>query len=108
MIISVGEKLSCQIFASVLRSEGVDAVYVNLERVVDKAFLENQLDHTFYAYLRDRFLSVLENLLAEGRVPVVTGSAFFSSSFFLFFLFHFFFFFFSFFQASLATFLGGF
>lgn len=69
----MGEKLSCKIFTSVLRSDGVPAVYVNLERVVDRPFLETQLDHQFYAYLKERFHAMIRDVLAADQVPVITG-----------------------------------
>jgi len=73
VIIGVGEKLSCRIFTSVLAASGVDAVYINLDRVIEKHFFENQLDHSFYSYLRDRFKSIIQEHLKAGRTPVVTG-----------------------------------
>ena len=56
-----------------LRGEGVPAVYVNLERVIDRHFAETQLDHQFYSYLKERFHSIVNEVLASDQVPVVTG-----------------------------------
>lgn len=73
VIIGVGEKLSTRIFTGVLQSVGVNATYINLERVVEREFLEHQLDYTFYLYLKDRFREILHEPLMQGTVPVVTG-----------------------------------
>ncbi|TPX37733.1 aspartate kinase [Synchytrium microbalum] len=71
IIVSVGEKLSARIFTAVLQSQGVDAGYVNLEKVVDRQFDEKSLDHTFYQYLTQRLASSIRE--CPNQVPVVTG-----------------------------------
>lgn len=73
MIISLGEKLSCKIFAAKLQSEGLPAVFVNLERVIDRHFSETQLDHHFYSYLKERLKAILSEHLRDKKIPVVTG-----------------------------------
>lgn len=72
VMISTGEKLSARIFAAVLQSQGVDAVYVNLEKLVEREFDEKAIDQTFYDYLTSRLASVIGEL-KENQVPVVTG-----------------------------------
>ncbi|KXS20230.1 aspartate kinase [Gonapodya prolifera JEL478] len=75
IVISAGEKLSALIFTSVLRSRGVPALYVNLERVVDKQFGDGNgggVDQGFYDYVAKR-LGDLVRVVEEGCVPVLTG-----------------------------------
>ncbi|KAI9144449.1 aspartate kinase [Paraphysoderma sedebokerense] len=73
LIVSMGEKLSCRILTAVLNSRGVDAHYVNLERLINKEFEENNLDQTFYDYIAERASSLVREIVNEGGVPVVTG-----------------------------------
>lgn len=91
MVISVGEKLSALIFSAVLKSHGIPSAYVNLERLVDRHFAENEVGQAFYDYLASRLGEVLsavcwddaavDKAVGSGRtrgvegwvVPVVTG-----------------------------------
>ncbi|TPX67729.1 aspartate kinase [Spizellomyces sp. 'palustris'] len=72
VMISTGEKLSARIFAALLQSQGVDAVYVNLEKLIEAQFDEKAIDQTFYDYLTQRLAAVIEGCGAN-TVPVVTG-----------------------------------
>ncbi|KAJ2785396.1 Aspartokinase [Coemansia interrupta] len=71
IIVGTGEKLACEYIAAVLQDKGVDAKYVNLEKVVDRHFDASHLDQTFYDYLAQR-LSASVNDCGDS-VPVVTG-----------------------------------
>lgn len=91
IVISVGEKLSAAIFTAVLRYRGIPAAYVNLERIIDRHFSENEIGQAFYDYLAMRLGEVLSEVcwdevalqtaVAQGKttgvegwvVPVVTG-----------------------------------
>ncbi|KAI8805049.1 Aspartate/glutamate/uridylate kinase [Cladochytrium replicatum] len=72
IIISTGEKLSARIFTAVLQSQGVPAVYVNLDRLITQTFEANQIDQGFYDYLVERLAKLMSSLPADS-VPVVTG-----------------------------------
>ncbi|KAJ3162367.1 Aspartokinase [Geranomyces michiganensis] len=72
VMISTGEKLSARIFAALLQSVGVDAVYVNLEKLIEKDFDEKTIDQSFYDYITSRLTEVLTDL-TETQVPIVTG-----------------------------------
>ncbi|KAJ3299830.1 Aspartokinase [Borealophlyctis nickersoniae] len=72
VIISTGEKLSSRVFTAVLQSQGVDAVYINLEKAVEQHFDERAIDQTFYDYLAEQFSSKVA-ACAPTQVPVVTG-----------------------------------
>ncbi|KAI8325346.1 aspartate kinase [Martensiomyces pterosporus] len=71
VIIGTGEKLACEYVAAILQDKGVDAKYVNLEKVVDRHFDASHLDQTFYDYLAQRFATVVSE--CGDSVPVVTG-----------------------------------
>ncbi|KAJ2238232.1 Aspartokinase [Coemansia sp. RSA 485] len=71
IIVGTGEKLACEYIAAVLQDKGVDAKYVNLEKVVDRHFDASHLDQTFYDYLSQRLASVVND--CGNSVPVVTG-----------------------------------
>ncbi|KAJ2515985.1 Aspartokinase, partial [Coemansia sp. RSA 2049] len=72
IIIGTGEKLACEYVAAVLRDKGVDATYVNLEKVIDRHFDPSHLDQKFYDYLSKRLAQVVDEC-DSGSVPVVTG-----------------------------------
>ncbi len=69
VIISMGEKLSAQLFAALLNDIGVPAVYVNLEDLIDKPFKETGKD--FYDYAKKRLKTVIKK--CGDKVPVLTG-----------------------------------
>jgi len=69
VIIGMGEKLSARIFAAVLNDQGIDAIYCNLENLVDQPFTE--VNNEFCLYLQTR---LGEQVKAAGsRVTVFTG-----------------------------------
>ncbi|KAJ3017135.1 Aspartokinase [Thoreauomyces humboldtii] len=72
VMISAGEKLSARIFAALLQSQGVDAVYINLEKLIDQPFDEKTIDQSFYDYLTQQLASTLASC-TETQVPIVTG-----------------------------------
>jgi hypothetical protein len=66
--------------------QGVDAVMVNLCRVIERAFDARHLNHEFYAYLREAIVHRTRTFAADHRrdtqparpgpvVPVVTGAS---------------------------------
>lgn len=68
-IISTGEKLSALIFTGVLNCRGIEAEYVNLDKLVHSDFKE--VNQEFIQYLQAR---LAERITAcEHRVPVITG-----------------------------------
>ncbi|KAJ1963041.1 Aspartokinase [Dipsacomyces acuminosporus] len=71
VIIGTGEKLACEYVAAILQDKGVDATYVNLEKVIDRHFDASHLDQSFYDYLSQRFASAANE--CGDSVPVVTG-----------------------------------
>ncbi|KAJ2910401.1 Aspartokinase [Coemansia aciculifera] len=71
IIVGTGEKLACEYIAAILQDKGVDAKYVNLEKVIDRHFDASHLDQTFYDYLAQRFSAVVK--ACGDSVPVVTG-----------------------------------
>ncbi|KAJ3327343.1 Aspartokinase [Blyttiomyces sp. JEL0837] len=72
VILGTGEKLSARIFAGVLKDRGVNAVFVNLDKLVDQVFEAKNLDQTFYDYLSLRLGQTMSSLDPDA-VPVVTG-----------------------------------
>ncbi|KAI8617325.1 Aspartate/glutamate/uridylate kinase [Chytriomyces sp. MP71] len=72
IIISVGEKLSARIFTAVLQDRGLHAVFINLDRLVDKHFDPKSIDQSFYDYLASRLAETLAPFPAT-TIPVVTG-----------------------------------
>ncbi|TPX59164.1 aspartate kinase [Powellomyces hirtus] len=72
VMISTGEKLSARIFAALLQSQGVEAVYVNLDKLVEEQFDEKAIDQTFYDYLTNRLTDILGKC-TDTQVPIVTG-----------------------------------
>ncbi|KAJ3126427.1 Aspartokinase [Nowakowskiella sp. JEL0407] len=75
IIISTGEKLSARIFTAVLQSYGVEAVYVNLDKLVQQHFEAENIDQSFYDYLSRELAKVIMNTTkgSHSVVPVVTG-----------------------------------
>ncbi|KAJ1835534.1 Aspartokinase [Coemansia sp. RSA 2711] len=71
IIVGTGEKLACEYVAAVLKDQGVDATYVNLEKAIDRHFDPSHLDQTFYDYLSQRFAAIVNQ--CGSSVPVVTG-----------------------------------
>ncbi|KAJ2352392.1 Aspartokinase, partial [Coemansia sp. RSA 2618] len=71
IIVGTGEKLACEYVAAVLKDQGVDAKYVNLEKAIDRHFDASHLDQTFYDYLSQRFAAIVSD--CGTSVPVVTG-----------------------------------
>ncbi|KAJ2496486.1 Aspartokinase [Coemansia sp. RSA 1972] len=71
VIVGTGEKLACEYVAAVLKDQGVDATYVNMEKAVDRHFDSSHLDQTFYDYLSQRFAAIVN--ACGSSVPVVTG-----------------------------------
>ncbi|RKP26581.1 Aspartate/glutamate/uridylate kinase [Syncephalis pseudoplumigaleata] len=71
IIIGTGERLMCQLATAALRDVGIDAAYVSLERVIQRAFDAKQLDQSFYDYLAARMSAAVRQ--CGDRIPVVTG-----------------------------------
>lgn len=69
VIVSTGEKLSARIFTDVLNCRGVDAVYYNLDDIIDQPFKE--VDQSFCYYIQKKLRALL--LKAGAKVPVITG-----------------------------------
>eukprot|EP00123_Amoebidium_parasiticum_P022786 comp9499_c0_seq1/m.4535 comp9499_c0_seq1/g.4535 ORF comp9499_c0_seq1/g.4535 comp9499_c0_seq1/m.4535 type:complete len:489 (-) comp9499_c0_seq1:619-2085(-) len=67
-IIGMGEKLAAKILAAVCRSQGVEAVYINLDSILETG--ENPKD--LYGEIRRR-MAALVNEHVTKAVPVVTG-----------------------------------
>ncbi|KAI8818112.1 Aspartate/glutamate/uridylate kinase [Fimicolochytrium jonesii] len=72
VIISTGEKLSARIFTALLQSQGHNAVYVDLSKLIDAKFDEKRIDQSFYDYLVQR-LSTIFAAFTPQQIPVVTG-----------------------------------
>jgi len=47
--------------------------------LIEKNFLETELDYQFYDYLKDRLKEIIEPIVFQNRVAVVTGKIFFLS-----------------------------
>ncbi|KAJ1892293.1 Aspartokinase [Kickxella alabastrina] len=71
IIVGTGEKLACEYVAAILQDKGIDAKYVNLEKVIDRHFDAKHLDQTFYDYLAQRLATVAR--ACGDSVPVMTG-----------------------------------
>lgn len=69
-VVSFGEKLSCMFMTALLKSQGVEAEYVDLCELFhnDSA---HRLDHEFYQMASRAFAKKIS--ACEGRIPVVTG-----------------------------------
>lgn len=74
-IISVGEKLSANLFASILQSKGIDSEYINLEHAVSYEDFSNvpNLSDKFFQILSEKFAVPVQTCLDQNKVPVVTG-----------------------------------
>eukprot|EP00833_Pecoramyces_ruminatium_P003940 jgi/Orpsp1_1/1177972/evm.model.c7180000063588.1 len=74
-IISVGEKLSANLFASILKNQGVDAEYINLEHAVNYNDFNHvtKLSDEFFKILSEKFAIPVQACLDQNKVPVVTG-----------------------------------
>lgn len=82
MIVGTGERLACLLFAHLLQSVALDAVYVSLDKCVDASFGESKLDQPFYDHLRLRLADIIldstqssehANSVSLFTIPVVTG-----------------------------------
>ncbi|KAI9506851.1 Aspartate/glutamate/uridylate kinase [Coemansia spiralis] len=71
IIVGTGEKLACEYVAAIMQDKGIDATYVNLEKVIDRHFDPGHLDQSFYDYLTRRLAQVIQE--CGNKVPVVTG-----------------------------------
>jgi len=69
VIIGMGEKLSARIFTAVLNDQGIDAVYCNLEDIVEPGYTE--VNNEFCVHLQKRLAKFVED--AGSQVPVFTG-----------------------------------
>ncbi|OGH01042.1 MAG: hypothetical protein A2600_01270 [Candidatus Lambdaproteobacteria bacterium RIFOXYD1_FULL_56_27] len=69
VVVGMGEKLSARIFTGVLNDRGIDAVFCNLENLVDEPFTEVNLE--FCQYLQGKLAQILAE--AGAQVPVFTG-----------------------------------
>jgi len=69
VIISTGEKLSAMIFSELLNSLGTDAVFVNLDNLLNKQFPE--FNQKFFNFMQNRLSKRIE--ACGAKVPVVTG-----------------------------------
>jgi len=74
-IVSVGEKLSANLFASILKSQGIDSEYINLEHAVNYDDFSNipNLSDEFFQILSKKFAEPVQTCLDQNKVPVVTG-----------------------------------
>ncbi|ORX80010.1 aspartate kinase [Anaeromyces robustus] len=74
-IISVGEKLSANLFAGILQSKGIDSEYINLEHAVSYEDFSNvpNLSDEFFQILSEKFAAPVQACLNQNKVPVVTG-----------------------------------
>ncbi|KAJ3218141.1 Aspartokinase [Dinochytrium kinnereticum] len=72
IIISTGEKLSARILAAVLKDQGINSTFLNLDKLVTKQFELKNLDQSFYDYLTERLKVVVAEHSPES-VLVVTG-----------------------------------
>lgn len=71
MVISVGEKLSCQYMAALLQDRGANAIYVDLSEIINFPIAKG-LDDDFYHRLGE---AIAARVVALGpdAVPVITG-----------------------------------
>eukprot|EP00833_Pecoramyces_ruminatium_P015074 jgi/Orpsp1_1/1189106/evm.model.d7180000069542.1 len=74
-IISVGEKLSANLFAGILKSQGIESEYINLEHAVNYDDFSNvqNLSDKFFQILSEKFAVPVQACLNKNKVPVVTG-----------------------------------
>lgn len=75
-IVSVGEKLSANLLSGILRSQGIDSCYVNLEHAIEYSDLNHfktTLNDKFFKTISDKFATLIQNCLNQNKVPVVTG-----------------------------------
>ena len=70
-ILSVGEKLSAQLVATLLKDRGVDSEYVDLSEVINFKAAHGRLDQAFYHDLT-RVIGRRIQLCGD-RVPIITG-----------------------------------
>ncbi|KAF2719998.1 aspartate kinase [Polychaeton citri CBS 116435] len=75
MVMSVGEKLSCLFMTALLKSKGVEAIYVDLSNIVDFPIAKGILGDEFYRDLGLAFERKIKGLCQgkERPVPVLTG-----------------------------------
>ncbi|KAI8088637.1 Aspartate/glutamate/uridylate kinase [Halteromyces radiatus] len=69
VIVGMGETLSCQIVAALLKDKGIDSKFINLNNMIDKEF--DNLNQEFYDYLATRLATIVEE--CGNKVPVLTG-----------------------------------
>lgn len=69
VIIGTGERLSACIFAALLNSMGIEAVYCDLSNIVEEQFPE--ADQQFYAHVQTKLKNIIVSCGA--KVPVLTG-----------------------------------
>ena len=69
VIVSTGEKLSARIFTDVLNDRGTDAVYYNLENIIQEEF--NEVNHDFCHNVQRKLGTLL--LHVGAKVRIVTG-----------------------------------
>ncbi|ORX41312.1 aspartate kinase (L-aspartate 4-P transferase) [Piromyces finnis] len=74
-IISVGEKLSANLFSGILKSQGIDSEYINLEHAVNYDDFNDipNLSDKFFQVLSEKFAKPVQACLDSNKVPVVTG-----------------------------------
>lgn len=70
-VVAVGERLSARLLTAVLESEGVPASYVDLSRVCPEN--SQQADQSFWDSVQKQIGLLVEPIVHEGRVPVLTG-----------------------------------
>jgi aspartate kinase len=73
-IISTGEKLACLFMTSILKDNGLPAVYLDLSHVlsnISKSY-NNGLDQSFYEYLVQEIKAMLD-AVDEESIPIITG-----------------------------------
>ncbi|KAJ1952900.1 Aspartokinase, partial [Dispira parvispora] len=71
IIIGTGERLACQVVTASLRQHGVQARYVNLDKLITQRFDPTSLDQSFYDYLAGELARTVEQCQEE--IPVITG-----------------------------------
>ncbi|ORY96756.1 Aspartate/glutamate/uridylate kinase [Syncephalastrum racemosum] len=69
IIVGMGELLSCNITAALLKDRGIDSQLVVLNNIIDQEF--TVLDQTFYDYLSQRLAEAVQ--ACGNKVPVLTG-----------------------------------
>lgn len=76
LVLSAGERLACLFMVSVLKSVGLKAVLVDMSRIATSSCCNVdvfKLDQGFYDDLRTTMADKINEVSADGSIPVVTG-----------------------------------